>query len=228
MSDVSQGPGWWQASDGKWYPPEQAPGAAPTIPPPSGPPSGFAPPTGPPAGYGPPSGPPQAYGPPAGPPGGYGPPVGSGSPVVYGTPAGAHGQLAEWPARAASYAIDFFILGIIAAIVRQISTPLGLILQLAAFAFGIYNAYLNGATGQSVGKRIVGTKVVGEQTGQPIGGGAGIIRYLAHFIDAIICGIGFLFPLWDAKKQTIADKIMKTVVITGIPKQDIGTALKGS
>lgn len=26
MSDSSQGPGWWQASDGKWYPPEQAPG----------------------------------------------------------------------------------------------------------------------------------------------------------------------------------------------------------
>ena len=26
MSDVSQGPGWWQASDGKWYSPEQMPG----------------------------------------------------------------------------------------------------------------------------------------------------------------------------------------------------------
>lgn len=26
MSDTSQGPDWWQASDGKWYPPEQAPG----------------------------------------------------------------------------------------------------------------------------------------------------------------------------------------------------------
>lgn len=24
MSDYSQGPGWWQASDGKWYPPDQA------------------------------------------------------------------------------------------------------------------------------------------------------------------------------------------------------------
>ncbi len=24
MSDVSQGPGWWQASDGKWYPPQDA------------------------------------------------------------------------------------------------------------------------------------------------------------------------------------------------------------
>jgi hypothetical protein len=27
MSDVSQGPGWWLASDGKWYPPEQGYGA---------------------------------------------------------------------------------------------------------------------------------------------------------------------------------------------------------
>ncbi len=25
MSDSSQGPGWWQASDGRWYPPDQAP-----------------------------------------------------------------------------------------------------------------------------------------------------------------------------------------------------------
>ncbi len=25
MSDVAQGDGWWQASDGKWYPPESAP-----------------------------------------------------------------------------------------------------------------------------------------------------------------------------------------------------------
>ena len=28
MSDAPSGPGWWQASDGKWYPPEQASGAA--------------------------------------------------------------------------------------------------------------------------------------------------------------------------------------------------------
>lgn len=40
MSDASQGPGWWQASDGKWYPPEQHPQyqpqptpATPTTPP---------------------------------------------------------------------------------------------------------------------------------------------------------------------------------------------------
>lgn len=26
MSDISQGPGWWLASDGRWYPPTEAPG----------------------------------------------------------------------------------------------------------------------------------------------------------------------------------------------------------
>ena len=34
MSDTSQGPGWWLASDGKWYPPEQAPGTQAPQPPP--------------------------------------------------------------------------------------------------------------------------------------------------------------------------------------------------
>src|SRR5688572_21074630 len=34
MSDASQGPGWWRASDDKWYPPELAPSVAavPTAP----------------------------------------------------------------------------------------------------------------------------------------------------------------------------------------------------
>ena len=36
MSDTSQGPGWWQASDGKWYPPQQPGYWAPPPPPTSG------------------------------------------------------------------------------------------------------------------------------------------------------------------------------------------------
>lgn len=34
MSDVSHGPGWWQASDGKWYAPELHPNYQPPVPPP--------------------------------------------------------------------------------------------------------------------------------------------------------------------------------------------------
>src|SRR5688572_30220277 len=41
VSDASQGPGWWMASDGKWYPPQ--PAAAPPPPPPPPP---IPPPTG--------------------------------------------------------------------------------------------------------------------------------------------------------------------------------------
>jgi hypothetical protein len=37
MSDTSQGPGWWLASDGKWYPPELWTGPPDTGPPNSGP-----------------------------------------------------------------------------------------------------------------------------------------------------------------------------------------------
>jgi hypothetical protein len=36
MSDTSQGPGWWQASDGKWYSPEQHPDYQTPAPPPAG------------------------------------------------------------------------------------------------------------------------------------------------------------------------------------------------
>ncbi len=32
MSDLPQGPGWWLASDGRWYPPEARPPGVPSVP----------------------------------------------------------------------------------------------------------------------------------------------------------------------------------------------------
>jgi hypothetical protein len=43
VSDVSQGPGWWIASDGKWYPPESHPDRA-VVPPPEPEPEPVSPP----------------------------------------------------------------------------------------------------------------------------------------------------------------------------------------
>ena len=37
---------------------------------------------------------------------------------------------------------------------------------------------------------------------------------ICYFVDVIICYIGFLFLLWDVKRQTLADKIVRTVVVT--------------
>jgi hypothetical protein len=61
MSDASQGPGWWLAADGKWYPPEQA-APPPAAPPPLAAPPPAAPP--PPAAAPPPSAPPPPGPPP--------------------------------------------------------------------------------------------------------------------------------------------------------------------
>ena len=35
----------------------------------------------------------------------------------------------------------------------------------------------------------------------------------AHLIDAAVCFLGFLFPLWDARRQTLADKLVGTVCV---------------
>jgi hypothetical protein len=39
------------------------------------------------------------------------------------------------------------------------------------------------------------------------------LRSIAHVVDAVIFCVGYLFPLWDAKRQTLADKMMATVCL---------------
>ena len=190
MSDASQGPGWWQASDGKWYPPEQAQGPQPA------------------------------------PAGGGG---GGGAQSQWGT-------LADFGPRAIAYLIDFgllmaiYIVGwIIGLIFSAVSDALGalvlFVVWLATICGWLYMGFLVGAKGRSPGMAIIGLRCVGEETGQVVGGGTGVIRTLAHIIDSIICYIGWLFPLWDDKRQTIADKVMKTVVLADQPKESFSMDL---
>ncbi|MFY2858921.1 RDD family protein [Mycobacterium sp. THU-M104] len=99
----------------------------------------------------------------------------------------------------------------------QVSLLDALALALAA-AVGLFYliwnyGYRQGTTGSSIGKSVMNFKVVSEITGQPIGFGKSLLRYLAHVGDAIICFVGFLVPLWDAKRQTLADKMMSTVCL---------------
>ncbi len=85
---------------------------------------------------------------------------------------------------------------------------------LLALAFMIWNlGYRQGSTGSSVGKSLLRFTVVSENTGKPIGFGLSVLREITHMIDAAIFYVGYLFPLWDAKRQTLADKIMATVCL---------------
>jgi len=92
---------------------------------------------------------------------------------------------------------------------------LRVLVALAALGWTIYNRwYQAGTTGQSLGKKVLNLRLVSEETGQPIGMLMAFVRDICHLIDSAICLIGYLFPLWDARRQTIADKIVKTVVVT--------------
>jgi uncharacterized RDD family membrane protein YckC len=179
----------------------------PPPPPPPAPPAPETPP--PPPAYSTPP-PPPSYGTPPPPAGGYAP-----APSVgYGqAPEAAGVPFANWGSRAVGALIDYIIPGVIADIFSIINRPLGTIVGLLALAWAIYNSVIGGQTGQSYGKKVAGTRLVSATTGQPIGGGMGFARYIVHILDTLACLLGWLWPLWDSKRQTFADKILSTYVV---------------
>ncbi|MFE2425498.1 RDD family protein [Streptomyces sp. NPDC059373] len=84
---------------------------------------------------------------------------------------------------------------------------------LLSFVAALVMCYLEGTKGQTPGKKALGIKVLREIDGQPLGFGMAFVRRLCHGLDGAACYIGFLWPLWDDKKQTFADKIVKSVVV---------------
>lgn len=77
------------------------------------------------------------------------------------------------------------------------------------------------ATGRSLGKRVVGIRIVREETGAAPGLGYGFVRLLVEMALGVLSLlflflpslINYLSPLWDAKRQTIHDKAAGTVVV---------------
>lgn len=67
--------------------------------------------------------------------------------------------------------------------------------------------------GQTLGKMALGIRVVSVD-GTPITWGKAIVReILGKFISGIVLGLGYLWIIWDAKKQAWHDKIAGTYVI---------------
>ena len=161
-------------------------------------------------------------------------------PPPYGQPQPPYGQAhgygyplprdayAPWIKRVGASLIDGLVVfvgylpavigGVITASSSSGSSAIGLLLSLIGIALAlavfVWNTCLRaGRTGYSIGKGVLGIKLIGEQSGQPIGAGMSFLRYLCHIVDGLLCYIGYLWPLWDAKRQTFADKIMTTVVL---------------
>ena len=133
----------------------------------------------------------------------------------YGSPPAGAGAwqgppLASWGTRVGGYLIDIIIAAVIQGVFTAINTDLG---RLVGLLISLGYGYLTGTTGQTPGRRVVGVKILREQDGQYLGPVMGIVRGLLHILDALPLLLGFFWPIWDAKKQTFADKIVKSVAI---------------
>jgi uncharacterized RDD family membrane protein YckC len=178
------------------------------------------------------------YPPPPPPAGGYAPPPPG--PAIRSLPNQAY---TPWLARVGAYLIDTLPFAVILGAgwlilqnsvdtacltditqndVDQICTiaysTLGIAVMWGAVLVGlvylVWNyGYRQGTTGSSIGKSVLKFKVVSENTGQPMGFGSSLLRQITHVVDAVPFCIGYLFPLWTAKRQTLADKIMATVCL---------------
>jgi uncharacterized RDD family membrane protein YckC len=138
-------------------------------------------------------------------------------------------RYAHWGWRIASSAIDYLIVCLPGSVLIAVSTffdrgtkggfpsPAGIALILAGnvimVAIWLWQMYRQGTTGQTPGKRMVGTRLVSRTDGRPVGFGKAVFRGVAHIADLVPYYLGCVWPLWDRKRQTFADKIANTVVL---------------
>jgi uncharacterized RDD family membrane protein YckC len=135
-------------------------------------------------------------------------------PPETGQPSGryAGSPFASWGRRVLGYLIDVVILLVIIELIHLAVG--GLILEGVIYLIGlVVLGWMNGASGRTPGKRVVGIRVVRDADGRVLGGGLGVVRAACHFLDTVSCFVGWLWPLWDEKNQTFADKILATVVL---------------
>ncbi|WP_213574103.1 RDD family protein [Rhodococcus sp. USK13] len=135
-----------------------------------------------------------------------------------------------WRLRVVAFSIDLVAPAILAAsLVRfHLLVPSAAWLRVGAVAgcaalvaFVLWNNTLRTARlGATLGKSFTGSQVLLADTSRPPTMTRAILRQLAHILDTIPLLVGWAWPLWDAKRQTFADKAVSTiVVVSGSPSE---------
>jgi uncharacterized RDD family membrane protein YckC len=161
--------------------------------------------------------------------GGWGQTAWSGDPWQQARPAPAH-----WGWRVLSYVVDYlvvalptWVLAIVVGFVYGLRngaqgidpdpafySGLQVALQGLVYVMWFVNrSVYGGRTGRSLGRVATGTRLVRADTGQPLGVWMAFVRDIAHMLDGLSLGLGYLWPLWDQKRQTFADKAVSSVVV---------------
>jgi Mce-associated membrane protein len=129
--------------------------------------------------------------------------------------------LAGWHIRAAALAVDILpglAVVVTMALVWLAAPPQGLwwwvslsVLVAAALATMANRAILPTYVGWSLGRALLGIEVV-RSDGSAVGPGRLMLRELAHLLDTLSVFVGWLWPLWDSRRRTFADLLLRTEV----------------
>jgi Mce-associated membrane protein len=128
---------------------------------------------------------------------------------------------ASWLARAGAYSIDVLLgVAVIATMaLLTLSAPqrgwlwwvlaatAGLVFVLVA----VNRIVLPWLTGWSLGRAVFGI-AVRRRDGSPVGLARLVGRDLAHLVDTAALLVGWLWPLWDRRRRTFADLLLRTEV----------------
>jgi uncharacterized RDD family membrane protein YckC len=118
------------------------------------------------------------------------------------------------------------IVGVVAALLdlytpnRQIPIEGLLIVSLLALSVLYYvRAWTD--SGQTMGKMVLGLRVVGSD-GQPLSAGRALLRYLGYLVSGLLLSLGFLWIVFDRKRQGWHDKMAASYVVESDAKFTAG------
>jgi Mce-associated membrane protein len=128
---------------------------------------------------------------------------------------------ASWPARVGAFAVDV-LLGVAVLATMELlalNAPLqGWLwwvftgaLALTFVAMAVNRWVMPAITGWSLGRALFGI-AVRTPKGAPVGVLRLLIRDVAHLLDTAALLIGWLWPLWDSRRRTFADLLLRTEV----------------
>ncbi|MGN6797301.1 MAG: RDD family protein [Gaiellaceae bacterium] len=121
------------------------------------------------------------------------------------------GEAAGFWRRVGASLIDGLVVGVVEIVLRLLLGGVGLALTFV-FSFGYYT-YFHGRTGQTPGDAALGIRVVDIDSGQVIGYGRAFGRALVSIVSGLVVGIGYLWMLWDPRKQTWHDKAVSSLPV---------------
>ncbi|MBI2590329.1 MAG: RDD family protein [Candidatus Blackburnbacteria bacterium] len=126
--------------------------------------------------------------------------------------------------RFVAWILDAIILGVVGWIVglllggvlgfQNTATTLVSIGNLISLVIWIgYAVFYQASVGQTLGKKVMGIKVVDAQGKTPNMLTFFLREIVGKMVSGIILGIGYLMVLWDSRKQALHDKIASTYVV---------------